>query len=479
MSNFNSLRQNGQGHGAYLATDIPGSKAIINLGEKPRNLFGNISTFSSSKAVSQYFMVFALVVITFIIYIPTLSNEFQLKWDDWWVVMNSYTEAGWTITNLTKIFTEFYHGQYAPINELYYLILYDLFGYDALYFHLFCLFIHILNVVLVFSLCNSILSFSFFSYKKSSLRIAFFTAMLFGIHPINVEAVSWVAASKCILFATFYILSIICYISYLKSKGFYAYLLVLLFFVLSFGSKEQAITFPAMCLLIDYLHGRNLKVISSYWDKLPLCLLALGFVIITLYSQQYNGEGVLSKQELHPWYQNIVFAAYSIVEYAIKCVLPVRLSYVYPFPNLPHESLPKFLWIYPVLLLSPLLLIDKIILHKWLFFGVVFFLIQVSVVSNIIPTSRFAIIADRYIYLGSIGVTFLLAVSFESLVKRYNSKVVFFIFGMYCLGMMGYTNQRVKVWHDSNTLKKEVIDVVRKRPEFKEWLEKETIKQKQ
>lgn len=75
-----------------------------------------------------------LVIITLLVYYPTLKNGFLTGWDDQWMVFSHYTERGWTVDNLWHIFTDFYGGQYAPLAFLSYLVLYAGFGYDPFYF---------------------------------------------------------------------------------------------------------------------------------------------------------------------------------------------------------------------------------------------------------------------------------------------------------------------------------------------------------
>ena len=97
------------------------------------------------------------MIITLLVYYPTLKNGFLTGWDDQWMVFSHYTERGWTVDNLWHIFTDFYGGQYAPLAFLSYLVLYAGFGYDPFYFHMFSLLLHIGCVCLVWKLISSLL----------------------------------------------------------------------------------------------------------------------------------------------------------------------------------------------------------------------------------------------------------------------------------------------------------------------------------
>lgn len=418
--------------------------------------------------------VFLLTTLSLAVYSRVFRNGFQQRWDDWWVVKNDYTEAGFNRANILSILTDFYHGQYAPVNELFYLALYAVFGYNASWFHAASLLVHVGNVLLVFFLIRRVLVQSRAFDSVSVLRISLITAVLMAVHPFLVEAVAWMSASKCILFSFFYLLSLHAYLSYIDNRRLRYFMLTGLFFVLSFGAKEQAVTLPVCLLLFDYTLKRDMRKAAVWVEKIPLFLFSAGFVVLTFYSQKYNGEGILSQQALHPWYQNLVYAAYSIAEYVIKCLLPLRLSYIYPFPNLPGQPLPVYLYLYPLIVLSVTVAFRSYWRERWVLFGIGFFLIQASVICNLIPTSRFAILADRYVYLAAVGVFFLMAYAVDWLWTRQSKYRNLLLYGglVYILGLAIYAYQRTKVWHDSGTLKKELLEVLRSRPDYKEWQDK-------
>lgn len=150
--------------------------------------------------VWPYLMLISIVIL---VYCPVINHNFLYQWDDQWVVMNHYTTGGININNLWYILTDFYHGQYAPFNELNYLLLHTLFGYDSSFFHLTCLCWHLANVCLVYRFFIMLLSKSNVYIEYNIRIIAFFTALLWGIHPVNVESVAWLSASKVLIYTFF------------------------------------------------------------------------------------------------------------------------------------------------------------------------------------------------------------------------------------------------------------------------------------
>ncbi|MCC8423847.1 hypothetical protein [Mucilaginibacter sp. UR6-11] len=404
-------------------------------------------------------------------YNPVFSHQFQMHWDDQWVVVNFYTENGLTMHNLREIFTQYYHGQYSPIAQLSYTLLYAAAGsvYEPGWFHTYSLIVHLLNVVLTYLFIRNLLTYSKNFTDSSIQTISFFTAFIMAIHPFLVEAVAWMAASKILLYSFFYLWGLNTYFSYLKSKKVIYLIAVYLLFALSFGAKEQAVTFPACLLLIDYILKRNLKNRAVWLEKIPFILTSLFFCYITLVSQKSNGVGMLSQMKTYPFHQNLIFACYSVTEYFAKCLIPSRLNFIYPFPNPVGAPVPSRFLIYPFLLPVIIVALFDFWKKRWVAFAMIFFVIHLAVVLHIVPISRFAVVADRYAYIASIGVFFLISYYLDIAIRSVKYRNLTVVALVFYLGYLGnYTYRRSKVWHDSDTLKKELNDLYNKRNDFEE-----------
>ena len=79
----------------------------------------------------KFCIILFLIGITIFVFYPTVLNGFLDYWDDQWVVMNHYTESGFKLLNLYHVLMDFYNGQYAPLNELFYLTVFSIVGYQA------------------------------------------------------------------------------------------------------------------------------------------------------------------------------------------------------------------------------------------------------------------------------------------------------------------------------------------------------------
>jgi hypothetical protein len=415
-------------------------------------------------------LIVALICATVAVYFPILGNDFLYYWDDQWVVMNSYTGSGFTGKNLWAIFTEFYHGQYAPLNELLYLSLYSLFGYDPLPFHTASMLLHIANVCLVFAFFRLLLEINTQIKTENAVLIAFLTAMIFAVHPFNVESVAWMSASKILVYAFYYLTASYCFLLYLKRGELKYYIFTIVLFVCSFLGKEQAVTFPVWMLLLYWMTGRSFRDKKIWLQTVPFFILAFAFGIITMLSQS-DGKSIISQGDTYPLWQRFVYACYTFSEYIFRTTFPYKLSYLYPFPSQIGEALPGWLLIYPSLLIFLTIAFRKFVFfNRVILFSLLLFLIHIAVALHIISLSRFAVVADRYAYIATTGIAFALSFYLVRIFKekkKYRNAVVI-LTAFYLLYMGIYANIRSRVWHDTDTLKKEIRELLKERDDYEE-----------
>src|SRR5690606_17798844 len=157
---------------------------------------------------------------------PSLFSDFQMEWDDQWMVFQNPMLTYSTIGDFWYSFIYFFHGQYSPLNQLYYYGIYILAGFDPTAYHLGSLIIHVVNSILVYRLIfglSSIISDQSNTNRKVGFALA--SALIFAIHPLQVESVAWISASKVLLYTTFTLLGMLSYLRY-KNHAKYRYLLL-------------------------------------------------------------------------------------------------------------------------------------------------------------------------------------------------------------------------------------------------------------
>jgi len=400
------------------------------------------------------FYICLILVITGIIYLPSINNEFTNFDDKVLVVENTkITELSWK--NVLNIFTSLQENLYHPLVFLSYSIEYKYFKLNPKIYHITNLGLHLFNCILVYWMLLLISKNKF---------VTFLTSLLFGIHPLHVESVAWISERKDVLYSFFFLASIISYIYYTTKKQKIFYTISLLLFILSLLSKPMAVTLPFVLLLYDYFIEKKFNSVTVI-KKLPFFILSFIFGIITIIAQKSAGN--IRQEQSFTFIGNILNACYGIIFYLQKMFLPLKLSCIYPFTTGKYKLSSSILiisFILVIILLAILIYnIHKRKNSKFLF-GTLFFLITILPVLNIIPVGR-GIPADRYTYIPLIGLFYLISELLYYLYYKEKKLRLIIIPGLVIVIMvLAYlTHERCNVWKDSIAL---WSDVINKYPEY-------------
>ena len=382
-----------------------------------------------------------IVLLTWLAY----SGVGSLDWTNWddppYVFENEYvvkedTKGIWSPE-------AFVMGNYHPIT-IYTLILdWNRYGNDAGAFHESSRTYHILAALFVYF---------FFWRMTGSVFLAAFTAAVFGVHPMHVESVAWVAARKDQLMALFFFAGLWSYIAYLddaKRKALW-YGLALALFMASMMSKAMAAPFPIILFLIDVYRKRAMNV-KVWLEKLPFFIGAfvLGYWAIVA---QRSAEALT--MESYPLSEKIFFAGNSVLIYFAKFFAPFKLSAFYPYPA---EGVPFTFYI------TTLLAVGLVAGTIWslrktrvVFFGIGFFLAMIGLVLQILSVGA-AMMADRYTYLPYVGLAFLLGAGLELLIEK-KKILAYSLAGSVVLIFSVMAKERTKDWENTVTIFSDVIE---------------------
>ncbi len=437
---------------------------------KPSTLFRQVAIPNRKSLV---FLLFGICMVAFF---PTFFNDFQLAWDDTWQLLENPLVHDTSFNYIFYHFTHFWQQQYSPVNSLFYSGIVLLFGMNATAFHSACLLIHLCNTLLVYGIMRKLVLRILPHAANSKVNTyAFFTALIFAIHPLQVESVAWISASKILLYAFFTLAALWCYIRYIRSMHFPWLIAAGLAYALGFGSKEQAIILPLNLLLFDYVFGRftgltrkNILPSRVLLEKIPLFLLAVAFGYFSL----INNTVGIHPDGGYPFYQRVLFGMHSFVEYIFRFLAPSKLYFFHPFPISPGESLPLYFWGYIVLVV----IIGYFVWDNYrkgnqpVVFGFLFFLVNLLLVLHIIPLPRPVITADRYMYLSLAGIALVLVWQLDQwLTSHTKAKApllvvccTWFLF----LGIQTYF--RTADWKDSETAKANVNEIIEKKQKVQE-----------
>jgi protein O-mannosyl-transferase len=249
-------------------------------------------------------LCFLILLITFISFYPSLKNGFT-NWDDAPLLTDNWMIRELSPAHVVRYFTAFHQKLYHPLVLLSFAVEYHFFKLDPLAYHTTNLILHLINCLLAFWLA--------FLMSKNS-RVACLAALLFGIHPLRVQSVAWVAERKDLLFAMFYLASLISYISFRQKPRALYYAL----FIFSLLSKPLAATLPFILLLYDYLIESRLDG-KAILEKAPYFACSFAIILITLPKMR---EGTTIN-----FFHTVPIAGYVFLFYLSKILFPWRLSF--------------------------------------------------------------------------------------------------------------------------------------------------------
>lgn len=355
-----------------------------------------------------------LAVIAALPYLNTLANGFVYD-DNSQVLGNPYlrsfhylrpifTSSAWSFVGGAGAVTNYYR----PMMTFGYLLCYQLFGPSPLAFHLMNLLVHVGVVLLLYKLTERLFQ---------DWRIALAAALIFALHPVHSESVDWVGAVTDLEVTLFYLAAFGLYLRipsfatppfawpWLKAQA-----AVIAALILALLSKEQALTLPVMATVYEHCYREDrfrtggLEKVARYapsWLLVPVYLVVRGRFL--------GGFVPLSSGRPNVFFdEQILSAAALLGQYTGKVLWPVRLCMYYNFSSNWTALLPAILAGIATVLAGTLLFVLLWTKARPVSFGLVWFLITIAPVLNIrwMPAAAFA---ERYLYLPSVGLCWVLA----------------------------------------------------------------------
>jgi len=356
------------------------------------------------------FFIIALLIL--IAYSNTFTASFHFD-DNPSIVENPFIKRV-TWENLARMF----EGT-RPVVNFSLMLNYQLSGLNVVGWHIFNIGCHIMNSYFVYLLILGTLGLPALNekYGGRAKRIALFGALLFGVHPIQTESVTYIISRTELLAAFFYLATFLLFIKGTRS-GKFAYSIGAFFTsLLAMGSKEWAVTLPAMLLLYDFLFLSDSKVkpVLARWKSYVLVALPWGFVAYALTATKLSGAGfgISGQNNITPW-TYLLTSMNVLWTYVRLLFLPINQNLDYDFP------LAKTLFEFPTILsfLGHLLVVAACL---WVYrkkawtlvpFGIAWFYITLSPTQSFVPILD--VIFEHRVYLPSVGIFIAFVVGFES-----------------------------------------------------------------
>jgi len=400
------------------------------------------------------FIVFGILALTGLVFANSLGNGFIENFDDSTYVIDNELIRHINWNSLKEMFSSSFLGYYHPLTLLSYAIEYKFFGTNPFVFHFTNYIFHILNTLLVYL---------FIKRFTGKFWVAIITALFFGIHPMHVESVAWIAERKDMLYTFFFLLSLISYVKYIEFEKKKSYLIwTYVWFFLSLLSKPAAVCLPLMLVLIDSY--KNKKILwQTVITKIPFFLLSMLFGIFAIISV-HSVNGIQNFAPVFSLLDRVFLVSYSITFYLFKILIPFNLYALHYYPIKTNGMLPmEYYLTLPALMALIWLMFKSGRFKHELIFGLLFYLATIILELQVIPTGQ-AIVSERYSYVPSIGVFFIVGQFFTCIYNNefpFNKKIKEFLpYFIVILTLLCFflTYQRNKVWENGEILFRDVIN---------------------
>jgi Tfp pilus assembly protein PilF len=438
-----------------------------------------------------------LLAAVFIAYHQSLDNDFVGFDDDGYIVHNPRIINGLSWENVKWAFSTNYFSNWHPLTWLSFMLDYELYALEPGGYHLTALILHTLNsIILYFALLRLTGPHPrpLTPYPEGEGaggeagdvaggevwgRCAA-VALLFAVHPINVESAAWASERKGVLSTLFWMLALWSYARYAERPSVKKYLPVMAFMSLGLMAKQMLVTLPLVLLLLDYWplgrfgtglawgakEGEGSPLWGPYrgawvrlrdWgapqlvlEKLPLFALSIMAGIATFIAQLKGGS--MASIEAFPLEYRLLNSLNAYVLYIKKLILPDDLSCFYPQAYIPFWRA-ALCFVFLAAVTAAVFFSRRARSRKYLLTGWLWYIITLVPVIGFVQLGLQSM-ADRYAYIPAVGL-FVMAVwgaadlAGGSPGRRF---ALVCCLSVLILSFTAYTRTQVRYWRNYPTL---------------------------
>lgn len=360
---------------------------------------------------------------TFIVYLGT--TRFQFVYDDheqivenarvqsWQYVPTYFTQQVWSY-----VAPKDPGNYYRPVFLLWLRINHALFGLRPAWWHLTTILAHLMATLLVFYLALLLIRDHF------SAGVA---ALIFGLHPVHVEAVAWVSGVTEPLMAVWFIGAFLCYAKWRAGphKSYLWFAAALFLFVLALFTKETALIFPVLILAWEWIF-KDARWVKADWSRprrwigkgvsalfftLPFWVLTGAYLTLRIVAL----NGFSHTYSPLPW-RTVFLTIPSVLLFYLRLLFwPFGLSVFYDLGYVTRPGLLNF--VFPIIVVGAV----AIALVWWSRHSRTVAFAAVWLVLPLLPVLDFRVFGeaelahDRYLYLPSVGFAIIVAVLLDRL----------------------------------------------------------------
>ena len=351
-----------------------------------------------------------LLLLVLALYLPSLENGY-VGWDDD-LIRNNRQISSLSLENLSGIFLSGpgRNASYQPLRTLSHALVYAVSGTSPVGYLILNILLYLTNVWLFYVLVLGLLRLHASGWlRERSVAVSLIATAAFAFHPVHVEAVSWLQGGKQTLMAAFVMGSFILYSRYCQSRKTTAYWVSVFLCWAGLASQPGAVSLPLIliCYEVLFAQGPDRRALK-WWLQLGLRMLPFVLPVVLLVAHLLTVSSVRWLSSPEPGFLSQVFNVPLLwYKYLVKLLLPVNLCCRYPM-SVPEET--------PVAAgLGALLLLGVGAYAAWRatdknrlgLLAVIWMVAAALPTSGLVRTSM--LMADRYIYLPSLGFSVLLA----------------------------------------------------------------------
>ncbi len=383
-----------------------------------------------------------LIAACFLAYCNVYHNAFLF--DDFEMIVQNKFLRSWD--SIGTIFTSNVYGGadghsrlYRPISIFLYLVIFQLFGLSTGAFHFLNVSLHAANACLGYRLGTQL------GFRRAAVFVG---ALVWAVHPIHTEAVTYASETHDLLSLLFCLLGLLL----LKQWDHRSVAIAMGCFILGLLSKETAIMFPALLVMQMFLQNLKPWQFHAYAKTAPFWLIALLYFALKIYFLHASGAGLFHPDEVYS--QNFLYRFYTFLAtlpaYAQLLILPQQLHMERDFPVYLGFFIPQVLAGFVLCAVMALALFYRakpsVAPIAW---GVLWFAIAFVPYSGLLLPIN-SMFYEHWMYAPTLGLFIGAAVSLEGALQSHEAikKYVTYIFSFALFMLTVSTIKQNAVWHD-------------------------------
>jgi len=376
-----------------------------------------------------------------------------ISFDDATYVSDNYLVSNPSWATVRRLFAEVLEpstvqGYYHPLSIL--SLMLDVYRGGSLdrpeVFRQTSLLLHVINTILV-------IVFIYLCIGRPWVSVG--AGLIFGVHPLSVEPVVWIAARKALLAATWSLAALVLYVGYVRRGRRSLYAASMITYALALLAKPTSAPLPVLMLILDYWPLGRLNV-KRLVEKLPFFAIGLSLGVIAAVS--HARTATLSLPQGDAVLSSLLLARQKLAFFLFRPVWPIGLSCYHEVP---------VAWSWPVALGSALVGVAFLVFSlrrvPALASGILFLIVGTAPILGLFTYGAEWVFAfDNYLYLPMVGLLMAAASalawlwngssasdSHQSVAYRLRRCAVAAAVLAVCVGEASVTHHYLSAWRDS------------------------------